>query len=347
MSADARCPACLKPAPKQALENHFDRIGQKPYEVLRCPRCGVVFSEPQAAVGAEWYEKAAPIRDREMHLAPERDWRYRTFLRRNLPPGRILDVGCGDGGFLLLSEKNGFRGTGFDYDSRMIELARRAGLADVEAAEFEQFCAKRRPGEFDFIPLFDVLEHTPKPHWFLESLKNLLKPGGYVAITLPNGQRPLLFGREEHDYPPHHFTRWSPAALSRFVENLDFQVIYVHASRLKLSYLSDNAFFYFFQKVLPWAKRRLLGLGPEKSQKTITEIMLCSSQEMPGWFLRLIGDKLARQTWVNRAKGIFKVLFFPGAAGLWLFYKLRGRQCGDCLFVLARRRPPGHSRKDI
>src|SRR5690242_17116731 len=102
------CPACGSAAPLQKIEDHFDRIGQKPYRVLLCRACGVASSEPREAVGAEWYEKCAPIRAQEARPPAEADWRYQQFLAAKLPPGKLLDVGCGDGSFLSLAQKNGF-----------------------------------------------------------------------------------------------------------------------------------------------------------------------------------------------------------------------------------------------
>ena len=268
------CPACGSAAPLSFIEEHFDRIGGKKYRLLSCTECGVVSSEPREAVGADWYEKAAPIRGKEAHAAPEHDWRFRQFLTERFPPGagRLLDVGCGDGGFLELAARAGFHPTGFDYDERVVSKAKAKGL-DAQATEFEAFCASRKVGEFDYATLFDVLEHTPEPAWFFGEVKRLLKPGGHAALTMPNARRPLPWGREEHDYPPHHFTRWSPESMRGFLERQGFEVLRQEAGTLKLRYLSDHFFFYrVMPGVLRIARGLIFGKKAEASGKTITEL---------------------------------------------------------------------------
>ena len=63
------CPACGSMRPLDFVEEHFDKVGTKTYQLLRCGACGTVSTEPREAVDADWYAKAAPIRDREI-VAP-------------------------------------------------------------------------------------------------------------------------------------------------------------------------------------------------------------------------------------------------------------------------------------
>lgn len=331
------CPACSSTADPAFVEEHFDRIGSKAYRLLLCPDCGVVFSEPRQAVGAGWYAACAPLRGRERRQAPESDWRFRQFFRDQPPPGRLLDVGCGDGGFLTLAARRGFAVTGFDYDERVAAQARAKGLPDVHAMEFSDFIAGRRPAEFDAATLFDVLEHAPEPAWFLDRVKSLLKPGAYLAVTVPNALRPLPWGREEHDYPPHHFTRWTQRALRGFLERRGFEVVRQEAGILKLSYLSDHFFFY---RVMPGlialAKRVLFG-GAAKEGATLSELYDRDAQGSSGG----LGDKMTRQRLVNAARLAFLVLFSPAALLMKGYYRLSRPRCGDHLYALARLRPDG------
>ncbi|MEM2074300.1 MAG: methyltransferase domain-containing protein, partial [Nitrososphaeria archaeon] len=51
--------------------------------------------------------------------------------------------------------------------------------------EFAEFCQKEGL-KFDVITFFEVLEHQDKPVEFLEAIKSMLKPGGYIAGSVPN-----------------------------------------------------------------------------------------------------------------------------------------------------------------
>jgi len=323
------CPACGSAAALRPREEHLDPIGGKRYRLLDCPACGVTSSEPREPVGADWYEKERPTRARETRPAPESDWRFRQFFSERLAPGRLLDVGCGDGGFLALAAARGFVGTGFDYDERMVAKARARGIADAHAAEFADFCRTRRDGEFDYAVLFDVLEHTPEPAWFFGEVRRLLKPGGHVALTMPNALRPVPLGREEYDYPPHHFTRWTPDALKGFLERGGFEVARLDAGTLKTTFLSDV---YFFRAVMPrlLALARRLLFGRAAPGATLTQLYEGAARPSP------LSDKLRRQELVEAARRVFAVLFYPAALILRARFLARDPRCGEYLYVLAR-----------
>lgn len=337
MNAAPGCPACGSAAPLAFLEDHFDRIGGKRYTLLTCPDCGVVSTEPREPVGSDWYVKAAPLRDREVRPPPGEDWRFRQFAADRLAPGTLLDVGCGDGRFMRFAEGLGFRTTGFDYDERTVAQARAAGLADAHAMEFSAFCATRRPGEFDAATLFDTLEHTPEPAAFLDGVKRLLKPGGHLAITLPNGYRPLPWGREEFDFPPHHFTRWNPDTLRGFLERRGFEVVRqeMSAGDLRRS-LTDQ---FFFHRVMPAALRAAKGLlfrgEKDAPGATISELDARSGdgEEV------LLARKLRRQRLVDAARFLFGLAFAPVALFLDARFRAREPRCGNALYTLARLKP--------
>lgn len=288
-----------------------------------------MFSEPREAVGPDWYEKVAPLRAQEKRALPERDWRFTTFLGEGLSPGKILDVGCGDGGFLELANKAGWKGVGFDYETRMVASARERGV-EVHAEEFATFCRARSASEFDAITLFDVLEHAPDPRELLALLLPLLKKGGHIALTLPNARRPIPFRREEHDYPPHHFTRWTPEAMRSFLERNGFLVVRQDAGSLKLSYLSDHIYFYaLMPAALALAKRALFGKAAGGG--TITQLYDASGAG------GALADKSRRQALVDASKRLLRVLTWPAAAALWAWYAATRPSSGDCLYTLARR----------
>ncbi|UPT73991.1 MAG: methyltransferase domain-containing protein [Elusimicrobiota bacterium] len=177
LSEPRSCPGCARGGPFSFVEPWHDRIGGGDYSVWSCAGCGLVFSEPRVPPPADWYAKAAPLRAKEERPLPETDWRFRQFLGEGLAPGRILDVGCGDGGFLGLAKFAGWSGVGVDYDERVIARAKERGL-DAHADDLVRFLKQQMPGEFDAAVLFDVLEHTPEPAELLGAVAPLLKKGG-------------------------------------------------------------------------------------------------------------------------------------------------------------------------
>lgn len=327
------CPACGAAGPFAKVEDWRDPVAGGAYAIYACPACEVEFTEPRVAVGADWYEKAAPLRALEGKSEPAQDWRFTAFLNEPLKPGRLLDVGCGDGAFLALAQTRGWTGLGFDYETRMIELARQKGV-DAQATDFETFCKGRAPGEFDAATLFDVLEHTPEPARLLALVRSLLKEGGRLAVTLPNARRPIPLRREQHDYPPHHFTRWSPEAMRAFLTKNGFAVVRQDAGHLRVDYLSDHLFFFgLMPLVLGVAKAVLFGKG---RAGTVTELYAARDAAAafePG----SLADPLVRARLVGGLKLACRLFTWPAAFFLTAYYRSTRDLAGDCLYTLARR----------
>lgn len=327
------CAACETDKAPEKIEDWRDPIAGREYRVLKCSACCVVFSEPREGVGAQWYEKAAPLRLEEFKSEPEKDRRFQFFLSQKITPGCLLDVGCGDGGFLHLARDAGWRVAGFDYDDRVAAAARAAGLEDVRSQDFLEFVRARGSSEFDAVTLFDVLEHTPEPLRFLQELKRIIKPGGHIAITFPNALRPLPWGREQHDYPPHHFTRWTPEALKTFLENNDFDVVCLEDSGLGVYYLSEHLFYYVVMRtILPIIKKILFGASAEGESISSLYEKGKNSGSLGGAFK----DKGRRHRWVQGFKKTMKFFLIPVAAIMLLYYRLTRSMCGEHLFALAR-----------
>jgi SAM-dependent methyltransferase len=96
---------------------------------------------------------------------------------------RLLDVGFGDGKFLARAASAGYRVSGCDIDSDVIDAALKRGF-DVRAGGIESF--KNMPESFDVITLGHSIEHVYDPLATLRQAHALLKPGGMIWIETPN-----------------------------------------------------------------------------------------------------------------------------------------------------------------
>ena len=107
---------------------------------------------------------------------------------RHLPPlpaggGRLLDVGCGNGGFLMLARQAGWQVEGLDFDAGAVQVARARGL-EVHHGGIEML--GERSACYDVITLCHVIEHVHDPITTLRRLHALLKPGGVLWLDTPN-----------------------------------------------------------------------------------------------------------------------------------------------------------------
>lgn len=117
---------------------------------------------------------------------------------------RLLDLGCGNGAFLLRARSAGWDVVGVDLDPKAVEAACSQGL-DVRLGGVEELDPADE--QFDVITLAHVIEHVHHPVELLRACYRLLKPGGVLWIDTPNiaSEGCWLFGANWlHLDPPRH-----------------------------------------------------------------------------------------------------------------------------------------------
>lgn len=105
-----------------------------------------------------------------------------------LPAGaRILDVAAAQGNFSLLLAEMGYQVTWNDLRGELADYVRlKQERGQLEFAAGNAF-ELRFPHAFDAVLITEVIEHVAHPDQFLASVAMLVKPGGYVIMTTPNG----------------------------------------------------------------------------------------------------------------------------------------------------------------
>ncbi len=205
------------------LDCRIPRWAPEDLESRSCPFCGAqsaqVLRRPDdlpvayCATCAVWYVASMPSRDK-LSLFYQNYWNAfhptsldartakfmmraargnaRTDLRTNrlaailgtLRAKRVVDVGCGLGGFLLSMQVAGAEPLGVEISQEARDFVRQhLGLpvyGDVSECLAET-------GSIDAIVLNDVVEHLVAPADLLETAVTALRPGGVLAIWTPNG----------------------------------------------------------------------------------------------------------------------------------------------------------------
>ncbi len=121
-----------------------------------------------------------------------------------LPPGKVLDLGCGIGhSFEMLAPRETI---GVDLDPCVLAgQDRETVVADMRALPFED-------GSFAGVLSVQSLEHVPDPDRALAEAKRILQPGGVAVFVTPNR---LTFGPPEEIVDPYHYVEFSAAELEK------------------------------------------------------------------------------------------------------------------------------------
>lgn len=323
------CPGCLEPAAGRLLGEHRDPVAGGRYRLLRCPACALVYAEPRVSPGADFY--------RRVHSGETRswgeDWRHRVFFDAGLTPGKLFDVGCGEGRFLLEARARGWTVSGVDFNGDYVAAARASGLEDVELGDV--FDALSRRHGCAAITLFDALEHMSEPARLLEALRDALSPGGHLALAVPDAARPLLSeaNRERYDFPPYHFTRWTEGSLRRALARAGFEpVIFLH-SPLHLGFFAGQLYYRALYAVFPLLKRLFAGARPGDEHRTFSELLAKDGARSGA-----LSDPGRRQRIIDAGYFAARVLLFPLDAPLVLAFRLLAPHRGRTLFALAKKR---------
>ncbi|MGE5284254.1 MAG: class I SAM-dependent methyltransferase, partial [Actinomycetota bacterium] len=127
-------------------------------------------------------------------------------LRNGSGPPRLLDVGCGFGGFVALMRDRGWDAEGVDPSPVTVAAASAKGIP-VRLGTLGEFS---RPGAaYRAITMFYVLEHLFDPMSALRRVFALLEPGGVLLVRVPD-TTPIVrllspFGLGDGLYdPPFH-----------------------------------------------------------------------------------------------------------------------------------------------
>lgn len=149
------------------------------------------------------------------------DYFYRHLSGRS---GRILDIGCGNGAFLLRAKDAGWEVEGLEPDPVAMAMANDAGLA-VHSIGPEEFYPEHR---FDRVTLSHVIEHLHEPRDVLAHCHRLLETGGELWLSLPNiaGIGLRLYGRNWVALdPPRHLFLPRAVILKRMLEEAGFREV--------------------------------------------------------------------------------------------------------------------------
>ena len=221
----------------------------EPIDIRRCAACG--FAQPSAVPSLERYfdrmydQQWADYWVEAEHRATYKDEIFADVLcalDRRVPkktvagrdPRRLLDVGAHAGRLMHLAQDSGWRVEGIELNPR---TAARAAAETGAVVHQGNIFSVVPDVPFDALTMIDVLEHIPQPRGALARAAAWIRPGGVIAVKVPNGaaQRIKESARAvvRPGYRPTladnlvHINHFTPASLRLALERSGFTAVRV------------------------------------------------------------------------------------------------------------------------
>ncbi|MBN1263793.1 MAG: class I SAM-dependent methyltransferase [Candidatus Pacebacteria bacterium] len=219
------CPLCdssRKEVLFRARNVHGDiLLSREEFSWVRCLGCGLAYVSPRPDQKTIWQYYPRDYYDPRIKIPRSFLKAYRRrYNRARLSlvlkfaslPGRLLDLGAGEGIFVKVAREAGLEALGVE-----------PGISGKRIKDF-----KFGNGSFDVVTLWHVLEHMPQPQKEIREIKRVLKRRGWLFLSLPNFKSfGFRLGKTGwfHLDTPRHLAGYSPKTVKKLLEDGGFELL--------------------------------------------------------------------------------------------------------------------------
>ena len=176
-------------------------------------------------------------------LTHQRDELFSLYLR-GTQPGRLLDVGCGDGGRLARWQTMGWEVEGQEVDAAAAERAHSLHGLRVHLGTLSDIALP--DSSFDVVTMSHVVEHVPDPLALLQECRRILKSGGQLIAVTPNVNS-LGHHQFGSDWmwldPPRHLHLFSPTTLRELGVRAGFRFPQTWTTAANAQFLAEGSLY--------------------------------------------------------------------------------------------------------
>jgi SAM-dependent methyltransferase len=175
-----------------------DLMERNGFQIVQCRECKFMFAlvAPAYDAASLYTEDIYFAAGCEYGIADYGQWRRRLAqfyiprlerIEAFQPPARLLDIGCASGYLMKAAQERGWQVEGVELSPAMRRRAAELTRAPIyESIEHALGSGKR----FECVTMFEVIEHLSDPVGILTQVAKLLVPGGLLALSTPNCERP-------------------------------------------------------------------------------------------------------------------------------------------------------------
>ncbi len=210
---------------------------QDDWSVYRCDGCGLGFLDPRpdpdelnelyrSGYFQSHYDEGLKVESPEMKRRLSQETHRIRFFKKTRRQGRLLDIGCGMGYFLLACRRCGYDVEGMDISADSAayvqdELKIPVAVGTIDGVDYP-------PASFDVITMWHFLEHAREPDQYVEKARRWLKPDGILVVDVPNYMG--TDARKMWDHwtgwsLPYHFYHFTPETLKQLLAKYGFRAI--------------------------------------------------------------------------------------------------------------------------
>ena len=232
---EVHCPAC-------GIDQPTLRYSKNGLRYVQCQECQTLYITPRPTPEVlAWFYRDSPnyaYWNEHIFPASEESRRARIFVprvdrlleicaRHRIPTGALLEVGAGFGTFCaeLMSRQLFTRVVGVEPTPGLAASCRERGIEIIERP-IEQ--VSLQPSDrFDVVASFEVIEHLFSPLDFVQHMTRLLRPGGLLLLTCPNGQGfdVETLGPVSTTVDHEHLNYFNPDSLGTLLRRVDMEVL--------------------------------------------------------------------------------------------------------------------------
>jgi len=221
------CLLCGVSEPLPILEADDAYASRMRFLLVRCRTCGLCFTNPRPDPASIRAFYPADYRCHQKKNERGATWQTELVLAALPTPrqGRLLDFGCGSGGFVRRMRTLGWDAIGLDAveNAATTTFDVPVFVGTLPHPNWTSPC-------FDVITMWQSLEHVHQPLEVLRAARQVLVPGGKLIVTVPNFDSlasgwfgPNWYGLDV----PRHLTHFTPATLERMLVATGFSSVRV------------------------------------------------------------------------------------------------------------------------